>query len=81
MYSLKSCLLSGERNDYKLYKYVIVTCKYSTVIVPDMFNVKKFCAPGCPDPDLSATHYKIDPDKNKSSDEEKAPFDESNNLV
>jgi hypothetical protein len=45
-----------------------------------MFNVKKFCARGCPDPDLSATHYKIDPEKNKSDKEEKAPFDESNHV-
>ena len=45
-----------------------------------MFNVKKFCARGCPDPDLSATHYKIDPGKNNEDKEEKAPFDESKLL-
>ena len=54
---------------------------YSTVIVPDIFSVDKFCAPGCPDPDLSATHYKIDPEKNGEDEEDKAPFDERNNNL
>ena len=49
---------------------------YSTVIVPDMFQVEKFCAAGCPDPDLSSTHYKVDPERNSEDKEDKAPFDE-----
>lgn len=43
--------------------------------------MEKFFAPGCPDLNLSATHYKIDPEKNGEDEEEKAPFDGRNNNL